>query len=208
MSSKYFNQSFLCDNKTKEVSNLTALSTVLDSSSQQLRHKWCESLLYKLYIIHNEFENANCNVCLKNLKIDNHNNLVLVNVSDNGKLSEKTRTQTDARFVAPELMKCNETSKAGDVWAAGICIYYIINSSFPWNIADKSDERFCAWAKRGVFPGSSDDLFMRVVKKILCVDSEMRPCIKNVISLTYDTETDKSVVGKFFFMEINSKKKL
>ena len=206
MSLKYKNQSFLCDNKTKEVSNLTALTSVLDSTSQQLRHKWCESLLYKLYIIHNEFENANFNVCLENLKIDNHNNLVLVNVSDNGKLSENTRTQTDARFVAPELMKCNETSKAGDVWAAGICIYYIINSKFPWNIADKSDDRFCAWASRGVFPGSEDDSFMRVVKKMLCVDSKMRPCIKNVISLTSDTGTDKSVISKFYLLILIRKK--
>ena len=197
MSSKYKNQNFLYGTKTKEVSNLTALTTVLHSSSQQLRHKWCERLLYKLYITHNKFKNAKCNVCLDNLKIDEHNNLVLVNVSDNGKLSEEnnTRKQTDARFVAPELMKCNETSKAGDVWAAGICIFYIINSKFPWKTAARSDERFFEWASRGVFPGSADDSYMRAVRKMLYVDSDMRPNIKNVISIMLDTGTDKSVKG-------------
>ena len=125
---------------TKNDKGLVSLTKALKFSSKQVRNKWCKQLLYKLFIIHNEFDNAKCNVCLENLKVNEDNNLVLTNVFQSS--TTDTKLATDTKFKAPELLNCNNGSKAGDVWAAGICIYYVINSSFPWQVGDEKDENF------------------------------------------------------------------
>ena len=193
-------QKFADVNKTKDIDSLIALTKVLGVSSQELRTKWCKQLLYKLYIIHYKFENAQCNICLDNLKVDANNNLVLINVSENQdseiSVDIEAKTQVGVNFKAPELINCNGISKAGDIWATGICIYYINNLSFPWKIAAKSDKNFFIWANKGVFPKSIDNCYAPVTKEMLSVESQIRPNIKNVIKQTCDTGIDKVVLGK------------
>ena len=193
-------QKTLRDKKTKGKNPLAALTEVLEISSKQLRNKWCEQLLYKLYIIHNEFKNTEFNICIENLNIDENNNLVLINVygtqNSNFSVQSNTKTKQDIKFIAPELIENNEKTKAGDIWAAGVCIFYIINSSFPWEAANKSDKSFCEWADKGIFPKSIDSSYIKPLKKMLCVDSDLRPNIKDVIKLTLHAGTDKKVIGK------------
>ena len=188
------------DNKTKGRNTLSSLAEVVKSSSQQLRNKWCKQLLYKLYIIHNEFENTVCNICIENLKIDKNNNLVLINVygNESSKLSvqSNTETQQDIKFVAPELIENNEKTKAGDIWAAAICMFYINNFSFPWEAANKNDKSFCAWANKHMFPESIDSSYTKPMKKMLNVDPDLRPNIKDVFKLILDAGIDKIVIGK------------
>ena len=175
--------------------NLISLKKALKHSNEQLRDSWCEQLLYKTYIIHSEFENVNYNVCLKNLKVDSENKLVITNISENTNV--ETKVKTDVRFKAPELIGCNKRSKAGDVWATGICVFYIKNFGFPWKSAAKSDENYSLWAEKGTFPCCVNSSNLRTLKQMLCVEPEKRPSIKNVIKSTYNDEVNLTVLSKF-----------
>ena len=187
------NINVLYKNKTE---TLTSLAKVLETSSQQLKNKWCKQLLYKLYIIHNKFNTAHCNICLGNLKVDKNNNLVLINSSDNQSCNKISMNRGD-KFKAPEVIEKSKISKAGDIWAAGICIYYMLNSSFPWKTATESDKNFCFWVEKGIFPKSVDSPYTRVLRKMLCVDYKVRPSIKRVIRITMDPSIDKNAISKF-----------
>ena len=136
--------------------------------------------------------------------VDKNNNLVLINLSNNQSCNTSLingATHKDDRFKALELIRNCEKSKAGDIWAAGICIYYMINSTFPWKIATKNDKSFCMWAERGVFPKSIYSSHTRVLKKMLCVDYKARPNIKGIIRTTVDTGTDPNVISKFYIVK-------
>ena len=178
---------------TKKNGSLIALIEVLRCSTPQLRNKWSNQLLYKLHIIHNVFKNSHCNICLDSLKVDNKNNLVIVNVLEN--VSNYTESQTDIKFKAPELINRNIRSKAGDVWATGICIYYIKNLEFPWNIADDRDENYQLWKKFGKL---SSSLFQsEIINKALVVDPKKRSKIEEIIKTTSNTEVDPNTLSKF-----------
>ena len=189
------NQNFLHENKTKDISTLTSLVSILERSSQQLKNKWSKQLLYKLYIIHNRFNTAHCNVCIDSLKVDENNNLVLINSSGNKGCNKISMNGCD-RFKAPEVIEKSRISKAGDIWATGICIYYIINSTFPWKTATKSDKNFCLWADKGVLPKSVNNPYTRVLRRMLCIDYKVRPSIKRVIRVTMDAGKDKNAISK------------
>ena len=178
---------------TRKNGSLIALTEVLRCSTPQLRNKWCNQLLYKLHIIHNVFEKYHCNICLDSLKVDNKNNLVIVNVLEN--VSNYKESQTDIRFKAPELINRNIRSKAGDVWATGICIYYIKNLKFPWNIADDRDENYRLWKKSGKFLSSL--LQSEIINKALVVDPKKRSKIEEIIKTTSNTEVDPNTLSKF-----------
>ena len=182
-------------NNAERENGLISLKKVLKSSNEELRNKWCEQLLYKTYIIHKEFENVNFNVCLDNLKIDSENNLVIINVSE--KKYADTDFMTDDRFKAPELINGSKRSKAGEVWATGICVFYIKNLCFPWRSAVESDKNYSLWAKKGIFSTSVSSLNLRILKQMLCVDPEKRPSIKNVIQSTLKKEVDVIALSKF-----------
>ena len=179
---------------TRNEKGLVSLTKALKFSSKQVRNKWCKQLLYKLFIIHNEFDNAKCNVCLENLKVNEDNNLVLTNVFQSS--TTDTKLATDTKFKAPELLNCNNGSKAGDVWAAGICIYYVINLSFPWQVADEKDENFYRWKFEGRFSSTVDSTFVRVLTQMLCVEPNTRASIKEVLK-TLNSETNETVLGNF-----------
>ena len=176
---------------------LISLKKVLAKSNEELRNKWCEQLLYKTYIIHNEFENVNYDVCLDNLKVDSENNLVITNVPD--KTDFDTEALTDVRFKAPELINCSKRSKAGGVWATGICVFYIKNLCFPWKSAVKSDENYCLWANKGIFSCSMSNSNLRILKQMLCVDQEKRPSIENIIKSSFHNEVDAIALSKFIY---------
>ena len=198
------NKNVLHDNKIEDLSSLTFLKKVLETSPHQLRNKWSKQLLYKLYIIHNKFNSAHCNICLDSLMVDKNNNLVLINLSNNHSCNTSLingATHKDDRFKAPELIRNCEKSKAGDIWKAGICIYYMINSTFLWKIASKSDINFCFWAEKGIFPKIANNSYKRVLKKMLCVDYKERPNIKGVIRTTMDTGIDQNVISKFYLVK-------
>ena len=198
------NKNALYDNKTEYFSILIPLTEFLKTSSHQLKNESSEQLLYKLYIIHNKFHSVHCNICLDSLMVDKNNNLVLINLSKNQNCNTSLMngaTQTDDRFKAPELFRKSEKSKAGDIWKAGICIYYMINSTFLWKIASKSDINFCFWAEKGIFPKIANNSYKRVLKKMLCVDYKERPNIKGVIRTTMDTGIDQNVISKFYLVK-------
>ena len=180
-------------NRSRKNGSLIALTEVLRCSTRQLRDKWCNQLLYKLHIIHNVLENSHCSICLNSLKVDNENNLVIVNVLEN--VSNYTKLQTDMRFKAPELTSRNTKSKAGDVWATGICIYYINNLEFPWSIADDRDENYRLWKESGKF--SSSLFHSKIVNKALVVDPKKRSKIEEIIKTTSNTEVDPITLSKF-----------
>ena len=180
---------------SEQKNNLISLKKVLKHSNKQLRDRWCEQLLYKTYIIHNEFENVDYNVCLKNLKVDSENRLVITNISEKANVAAKVKT--DVRFKAPELIDCNKRSKAGDVWATGVCVFYIQNLGFPWKSATKSDENYSSWAEKGTFPRGVNGSNLRILKQMLCVEPEKRPGIKSVIKSMYNDEVDPEVLSKF-----------
>ena len=181
---------------TKDKTCLTSLTKLLNFSSKQIRNKWCKQLLYKLHIIHNEFENAQCNVCLDNLKVDNNKNLVLVNVFEN--LTNDTKLGTDTKFKAPELLNCNEGNKSGDVWAAGICVYYVINFSFPWQIADEKDAEFRLRKSKGKFASTAESSFVPMLTQMLCIDPSMRASTKEVLKYCWDSKADAVILSKFY----------
>ena len=176
--------------------NLVPLTKALKCSSKQVRNKWCKQLLYKLHIIHTEFADAQCNVCIDNIKVDENNNLVLTNVSEN--LTSYAEIVTDLKYKAPELLRCNEHSKAGDVWATGICIYYIINSSFPWKIAGENDCDFSLWKSEGKFSATVDSSFARILKQMLCVKPDMRADTREILKMLWDRGNDEEILGERF----------
>ena len=177
--------------------NLVPLLELLKASSQKLKDRWCKQLLYKLNIIHNSFENVKYMICFDNLMIDRNNNLVLINVSDKPCLMRKLQDYTD--FKAPELVGSSIRSKAGDIWAAGICIYYINNLCFPWKIAANTDKRYCMWANEGLFPSSSENSYTQVLKQMLCVDPQLRPSVKDVIKSVHKFEEDQHDLSELLF---------
>ena len=177
---------------------LISLTEVLNTSSQKLRNKWCKQLLYKLNIIHNAFQIAQCNICLDNFKVDKNNNLNLVNVSEKPGVYRKI--PIDVKFLAPELLGGNIRSKAGDIWATGICIFFINNLYFPWKIATNNDIKFYSWANDGIFPTNLDNSYLEAAKKMLSVEPQMRPSIKNVIKMTLDRESDGNSLSKFLWL--------
>ena len=172
--------------------SLVSLKQVLEFSSEDLRKKWCKQLLFKIHILHTKFESAQCNVCFGNLKVDNNENLVLVNVSEKSNGKELI---SDVQFDAPELFNCKQKSKASDIWATGICIYYINCLKFPWETAVKSDLKFSLWAIEGIFPCSVNNTYSRIVKQMLCVDPQMRPSIKHLVQKTIDDKVDSNTFG-------------
>ena len=177
--------------------DLIPLTEVLNTSSQQLRSEWCEQLLYKLHIIHNGFQNAQCNICLSNLMVDRNNDLVVVNVSE--KPSIDIAMPNNTKFKAPELINKNIRSKAGDVWATGICIYFINNLCFPWRIAANNDKTFYSWANEGIFPTNLNNSYLETVQQMLCVDPALRPSIRNVIKETYCCKIDENGLSKLLY---------
>ena len=194
MSKKIENANLPHNNKIK--TSLIPLKKALKHSTEKLRNKWCKQLLYKTKIIHDKLENTQYNICLDKLKVDYGNNLIITNISKASDVD--TEIQTDVRFKAPELISCNKISKAGGVWAAGICIYYIKQLSFPWKAAVKSDENYCLWADKEIFPSNLKDSNLRISQQMLCVDPKMRPNIKSVIIATINNEVDPNVLSKFF----------
>ena len=189
-------QNLLSIDTTEDKMFLVPLTKVVSFSSKKLRQKWCKQLLYKLHIIHSEFANAHCNVCLDNLKVDGNNDLVLTNVSENS--ANDAKLVTDAEFKAPELLNCDETSKAGDVWAAGMCVYYVINLSFPWQVADEKDASFCLWKREGKFSSTVESSFVKVIAQMLCVDPVVRASTKEALKRLWDDKTDAEVLSKFY----------
>ena len=178
--------------------DLVPLTKVLQTSDQQLKNEWCRQLLYKLNIIHNSFENAQCDICLNNLKVDSKNNLVLVNVSEKPTINREI--PENVKFKAPELIGNNNTSKEGDIWATGICLFFIKNLSFPWKIAASNDHNFYSWANEGIFPSILNDSYSQVVKQMLCVQPQLRPSIKGVIKNTHSFDTDPNILSEFFYL--------
>ena len=104
---------------------------------------------------------------------------------------------TDIKFKAPEMLNCNNRSKAGDVWAAGICIYYVINLSFPWRVADEKDENFYKWKYERRFSSTIDSSFVRILTLMLCVEPNTRASINEVLKHSWDREVDRVVLGDF-----------
>ena len=177
--------------------DLVSLTDVLKVSGQQLRNKWCIQLLCKLHIIHSGFQNIQCNICFDNLKVNKKNDLILVNVAE--KSSIEIEIQDDIKFKAPELISKNITSKAGDIWATGICICFINNLCFPWKTAANNDKKFNLWANEGIFPLNLNSPFSEIVKQMLCIEPKLRPSIKNVIKMTCDCKTDKNDLCKLLY---------
>ena len=176
------------------MTNLVSLTEILKFSNYKLRNKWCKQLIYKMYILHSEFENAQYNICLYNLKVDKDKNLVVVNVSD--KLVVGKKLVTDRKFDAPELFKGGRRSKESDIWAAGICIYYINNLKFPWKFASKSDKNFSSWEINSIFPSSVDNLWSKILLQMLCIDPKKRLSAKLLIYKTLDDKLNLSVLGE------------
>ena len=119
------------------------------------------------------------------------NNLVLNNVSEKSKTSKKSQNHT--AFTAPELVSDSNKirSKEGDTWAAGICIYYINNSFYPWKIAANTDERYCMWAKKGILPSNlENNTYLQIVKQMFCVDPNLRPSVNMLVKQTHDCSID------------------
>ena len=171
--------------------SLVPLTEVLKISSHDLKDKRCIQLLYNLNIIHNSFENFYCNICFDNLMVDRNDNLVLTNVSEKSKTERKSQNHT--AFIAPELLiNSNKIrSKEGDIWASGICIFYINNSCYPWKKASNTDERYCMWAKKGILPSNlENDTYLQIVKQMLCVDPNLRPSVKKLVKQSHDCSID------------------
>ena len=177
--------------------SLVPLTKAHRFSSKQVRNKWCKQLLYKLHIIHTEFADAQCNVCLENLKVDENNDLVLTNVSENS--TNDAEKVTDVKYKAPELLRCNEHSKAGDVWATGICIYFIINSTFSWKIAVENDCDFSLWKTEGKFSSTVDSSLTRILEQMLCVKPDMRADTREILKMLWDRERVSEILGELVF---------
>ena len=180
---------------TKDKNLLVPLTKVVNISSKELRIKWCKQLLCKLHIVHSEFSDAKCNICLDNLKVDRNSNLVLTNVSENS--TDDAKLITDVEFKAPELLNCDKTSKAGDVWAAGICVYYVINLSFPWQVADERDENFRLWKCEGKFSSTVESWLVKMLARMLCVDPVVRANTEEALKHLWDDKTEAVVLSKF-----------
>ena len=127
------------------------------------------------------------------------NNLVLTNVSEKSKTSKKSQNHT--AFTAPELVSDSNKirSKEGDTWAAGICIYYINNLSYPWKIAANTDERYCMWAKEGILPSNLENSCSKIVKQMLCVNPKLRPSVKSVIKSVHGFKVDPNDISELLF---------
>ena len=181
---------------TKDKNLLIPLTKVVSFSSKEVRTKWCKQLLCKLHIIHSEFSDAKCNICLDNLKVDRNSNLVLTDVFE--KSTYDAKLITDVEFKAPELLNCDKTSKPGDVWAAGICVYYVINLSFPWQVADERDENFRLWKCEGKFSSTVESWLVKMLARMLCVDPVVRANTEEALEHLWDDKTEEAVLSKFY----------
>ena len=178
----------------KSVDTLSTLKDALKLSSEELRKKWVKQLIYKLYMIHSKFKSIHGNICLEALKINNEDNLILDGFS--GKLVDKS--EVEAKYKSPELLIENKASKAGDIWAAGICIYFINNLAFPWKAASNNDENYTTWVQEGVFEKNGNNFDYSVLKLMLCVDIEKRINLKSLILQNFECIDDTDAISKSF----------
>ena len=181
------------DSKTPKINKpYTCLKEKITFSSQHLRNKWCKQLLYKLNIIHNGFKQVHGSIRLDNLKVDQNENLILTYASE----SSSVDVGKGMKFKAPELIHCNKKSLTGDVWATGICIYYMTNLNFPWELAERSDERYCLWADEGILSTSKNNSYAQIIQQMVCVESKMRPSIENILKSTCEYKLDSDILSK------------
>ena len=177
----------------KSVDTLSTLKDALKLSSEELRKKWVKQLIYKLYMIHSKFKSIHGNICLEALKINNEDNLILDGFSE--KLIDKS--EVEAKYKSPEFLIENKASKAGDIWAAGICIYFINNLAFPWKVASNNDENYKTWVQKGLFTKGLNNFFHDILKSMLCVDILKRVHLKAVILHKFECIDDSDAISKF-----------
>lgn len=162
-----------------------------NSTTNENKLRWCNQLIKKLYIIHTG--DAHCAMCLESLKIDQNQNLVLVNVVKNPRDQQQT---IDIQFKAPELIyRGNQQTKAGDVWATAICILYILNSSFPWRVADVGDKSFCKWKKKFILACDLSEPFDTVVRQMLCIEPTSRIKVEKILKNMWVKRSEGQVLG-------------
>ena len=158
------------------------------------RLKWCEQLIYKLELIHNNFDIVS-NLTLSKLKIDSFDNLIITNIKN------KEENKNDLQYKAPEyFFGYKENNKSSDVWRAGICVFYICFLRFPWKKASVGDKRYLMWVYQNKLPFNDDNIYLDALKSMLCVDFKTRPDVKEIIRVSLDFGPNLRVVSKLPFI--------
>ena len=177
--------------------DLKSITRLLLTSNDHQRLKWSKQLIFKLNLIHKT--NVECSLNVELLKIDENDNLV---ITDSGNDREKF---PDLRYLPPECVKKNYPIKSmqSDVWAAGICFYFINTGKFPWNKASLKDNNYRNWIENGKLEGLRGDFCNNVLKIVLCENPEKRN-LKRVMEKVIELPLNFGAVGKFFFFIILS----
>ena len=172
--------------------HLKSIKQALADCDQVQRLKWCRQLIFKLNLIHSTHVHSSLNV--ESLKVDANDNLVIIDSQVDQQ--HETKSFCDLKYVAPENLLHNScNSKPADIWAAGICICFINTNRFPWRTASISDNNFEVWFKTGMLEDVDDEFCMRVLKCMLCTDSNERQTLKKTIKKLFQIPPNFEVVG-------------
>ena len=148
--------------------NSTLLAEVLHTSDTATKLKWTRQLIFKLNLIHSIPKSNHNTIDIKCLKIDDENNLVVDLNLKNEKILRKQHYIHPNHFFGSKL-----NFKERDIWTAGICIYYINTSNFPWKKASLTDKDFKIWVKEGRFKDTIDERLFALLKDMLNVNQRL-----------------------------------
>ena len=168
-------------------------SCIVDKISKvplTVRENWAKSLIFNLRFLH-EIGVVHGNINLQNIHVDSRNKITIV---DNR--SPDLKRTDSLLYKSPEFFFGSKNeSKDSDVWAAGICVYYIIAVKFPWQRASISDRHYMEWVKEGKLSSRNEGCFEVAIKIMLGVSS--RPPLNSITKKFLKPKLNSKIICKF-----------
>ena len=179
------------DNNQNKLNDLNNIVNVLEKASKETRMRWSKELICKLHLIQANFSDGNYNITLKCLKVDSSNNLVIDLVEPHLVRENNSSYKTPEQFFCEHSENCKT-----NIWAAGICIYYLNTMTFPWKRASLNDENFRRWVGKKEFKHELDKVIFDILKLLLTVDSNQRPVITEVVKKAYEERPRLKIISE------------
>ena len=174
--------------------HLKSIKQALADSDQAQRIKWSKQLIFKLNLIHSTHVHSSLNV--ESLKVDKNDNLIIIDRQID--CVNKSKNLIDLKYIPPEniLNKTSQKSKSADIWAAGVCIYFINTNKFPWNKALITDENYKIWTESGKLKDLQDSFCIKVLKIMLSENPDNRLKLKKTLEKVLERPLNFGAVGK------------
>ena len=186
----FFDDHFKTPNLKKVKNSFTFLAKALHTADTATKLKWTRQLIFKLNLIHSVPKSNHDTIDIECLKIDAEKYLVL---DINSRVKKSFIKQSYIHPIYYFGHKLNY--KKQYIWSAGICIYYINTSNFPWKKASLNDKDFRIWIKEGRFKDTIDEPLMALLKDMLNVDQRLS--IKVILKKLLKMKPNQKAMSEF-----------